>query len=72
MEDVCVIPQMKQFQFKNVIYLQSVISISSMWAAGIWHFPYEAFVALKALPHDILYNTKIHVSKKTNFYNSMV
>ena len=52
---------------QNVIYLQSVISIASMWSCGIWHFPYEALFALKTLPPDILNNTKIHVSKKTDF-----
>ena len=40
----------------------SVISIAALWAGEIWHFPFEALVALKSIPKKILDNSKIHVS----------
>ena len=52
---------------ENVQYLDQVISITGMWADGIWHFPFEALVALMAVPEDILKNSKIHVAKISNF-----
>lgn len=45
----------------------NVVSITSLWSDGIWHFSLEAFVALKSIPKDILVNSKIHVSKITRF-----
>lgn len=55
------------FNHDNVKKYDTVISITSMWSSGIWHFPYEAFVALMSVPKDILQNCKIHVSKITNY-----
>lgn len=46
---------------------KNIISITALWADGIWHFPFEAFVALKSIPHHILNKCKIHVSKITPF-----
>ena len=42
--------------------IDTVITIAALWAEGIWHFPFEALVALKSIPDDILRKTKIHVS----------
>ena len=47
--------------------IDSVISITSMWSNGIWHFPFEAFVSLMSIPKDILINTKIHIADKSNY-----
>ena len=33
----------------------------------IWHFPYEAFVALKTLPKELLRKVKIHINNKNNY-----
>lgn len=50
-------------QFRGVNHsCTSVITIASIWAEGIWHFPFEAFAALKSIPDSILYNSKIHIS----------
>ena len=46
---------------------KTIISIASLWAQGIWHFPFEALVALKSIPNTILNNSKIHVSEITPF-----
>jgi hypothetical protein len=51
----------------NIIKYSNVISIACKWGAEIWHFPYEAFVALKMVPNDILKICKIHVTKKTKY-----
>lgn len=51
----------------KIIKEDLIITISSLWADGIWHFPYEAFVALKIIPQDILKKSKIHVSKITGY-----
>ena len=53
--------------FHRINRFDNVISISSMWANGIWHFPYEAFVALMSIPKDILDNSLIHVSGISNY-----
>lgn len=45
----------------------TVISITAKWASAIWHFPYEAFVALKNLPKELLRKVKIHVNNKNNY-----
>lgn len=47
--------------------LDKVITISALWTEGIWHFPFEAFVALKSIPEGILNKTKIHVSSVTSY-----
>lgn len=52
------------YDIQNV---DTVISISAVWANGIWHFPYEALVALMSVPKDILHKTKIHVSNISNY-----
>lgn len=51
----------------NYTKYENVISITSMWSHEIWHFPYEALVSLMTIPKDILYSSKIHVSKITNY-----
>ena len=51
----------------NIPKYNDVISIACKWGAEIWHFPYEAFVALKMIPNDILKICKIHVTKKTKY-----
>ena len=38
-----------------------------MWADEIWHFPFEAFVALMSIPKDILNKSKIQVSNISNY-----
>ena len=52
---------------KNITKYSNVISIACKWGSEIWHFPYEAFVALKMIPNDILKMCKIHVTKKTKY-----
>lgn len=49
--------------FDKKFHEDIIISITALWAGNIWHFPYEAFVALMSIPQNILYETKIHVSK---------
>ena len=53
--------------YKNIKQEDDVISISALWSEGIWHFPFEALVALMSIPKDILNKCKIHVSKISNF-----
>ena len=56
------------FSFKkNIIMVNNVISITSMWSDGIWHFPFESFVSLMSIPEDILHKSKIHVAKISNY-----
>ena len=55
------------FEEDNSLQFDSVISISALWCEGIWHFPYESFVSLMAIPKDILTTSKIHITKKTNY-----
>ena len=55
------------FQETNTMKLDNVISISSLWSEGIWHFPYESLVSLMAIPKDILIKSKIHVTKKSDY-----
>ena len=52
---------------KNVNVITDVISITALWCEGIWHFPFEAFVALMSIPKDILFKYKIHVSQISNY-----
>ena len=63
---ICEKPQ-SSFQENNTVNFDSVISISSLWSEGIWHFPYESLVSLMAIPKNILSKSKIHVTKKTNY-----
>ena len=51
----------------NLINYKSVVSISAKWTEGIWHFPFEALVALKCIPKHILTSSKIHVTQKNNY-----
>ena len=46
---------------------ESVITIAAKYAASIWHFPYEALAALKAIPPAVLEQSKIHVSGKSSY-----
>lgn len=58
----------KNYTFKNnVTYLDNVISITGLWADGIWHFPFESLVSLMSVPKHILKKCKIHVTKITNY-----
>lgn len=52
---------------KDTIKVDNVISITSLWSDGIWHFPFEAFVSLMTIPKDILIKSKIHVSRISNY-----
>ena len=52
---------------QNTKKINNVITITSLWSDGIWHFPFEAFVALMSIPKDILNKSKIHVSKISNY-----
>lgn len=65
-------------QYMNLSYFDAkpkipsynkVITISSLWAEGIWHFPSEALVALMCFSKKELCDSqcKIHVSKKSSF-----
>ena len=51
----------------NIKKYDIVISITAKWCDSIWHFPFESFVALKSISHDILKQAKIHVGKKTSY-----
>lgn len=58
----------ENYNFENNIQKEeNVISITSLWSSGIWHFPFEAFVALMTIPKDILCQSKIHVSDISNY-----
>lgn len=47
--------------------IDTLITITALWANGIWHFPFEALVALKSIPSDIFGKTKIHVSAISDY-----
>ena len=55
------------FDPRNIKKYDKVISITSLWAGDIWHFPFEAFVALMALDKSTLKKYKIHISKINNY-----
>lgn len=63
----CLCPSINHTFDKNVQHVDSAITITSLWSDSIWHFPFEAFVSLMAIPKDILYKTKIHVAKISVF-----
>ena len=63
----CLCGDIKYVCYKNTKKIDNVISITSLWSSGIWHFPFEAFVSLMSIPKDILNKSKIHVSSKTNY-----
>lgn len=44
-----------------------VISVTELWGHGIWHFPYEVFVALCSMPKHLLHSSIIHVNDKTPY-----
>lgn len=44
-----------------------VISVTELWGHGIWHFPFEVFVALCTMPKHILHTSIIHVNEKTQY-----
>lgn len=55
------------FDTRNVKKYDKVVSITSLWAGDTWHFPFEAFVALMALPISTIKESKIHISKINNY-----
>lgn len=55
------------FLQKNLKKIDNVISITSLWSYGIWHFPFEAFVSLMSIPKDILNECKIHVAQISKY-----
>lgn len=44
-----------------------VVSITGYWSSGIWHFPYESFIALCSIPTNILQQSIIHVHTKNSY-----
>jgi hypothetical protein len=48
-------------------YEEDIISITGKWSTGIWHFPFESLSALKSIPEEILFASKIHVGSLSKY-----